>query len=175
MGKRPLRFGRETPETPKANLQLCLAQSRESAMPQGVCRVKNGHGDQHSVWVQYGRDKKLEVSESYYRESEYSPPFDELPWCEDAQRPQSLDQAGELPLLVRIPTKLDALDSPRVLVACGCVLSLSAFPVAPLTASGLSRSMSASARSPAVARARTGTPRTSEFRPYLPQYVLTPF
>ena len=50
-------------------------------MPHGVCRVKDGYGDQHSVWVRYSDDHEMEVAERYYREQEYEPEFEELPWC----------------------------------------------------------------------------------------------
>ncbi len=55
-----------------------------SEMVHGVIRVSNGRGDQHSVVVDYGRERH-EVPEDVYRADGYEPPFDHLPWKEDPQ------------------------------------------------------------------------------------------
>jgi hypothetical protein len=48
--------------------------------PRGIYKERNGWGDQHSARVRYDEHQELEMSESRYRERDYKPPFDELPW-----------------------------------------------------------------------------------------------
>jgi hypothetical protein len=51
---------------------------------QGLYRVRNGWGNQHSVVMKYDDGKEFEVSETQYRDRDYMPLFDDLPWQEES-------------------------------------------------------------------------------------------
>jgi hypothetical protein len=52
--------------------------------PRGIYRERNGWHGQHCVRVKYDERQELDVPEDRYRERGYQPPFDELPWKDDA-------------------------------------------------------------------------------------------
>jgi hypothetical protein len=54
----------------------------------GINRERNGWGTQHSAHVKYDERQELDLSEDRYRARGYQPPFDQLPWK---------DEAGETP------------------------------------------------------------------------------
>jgi hypothetical protein len=47
-------------------------------------RERNGWGNQHSARVKYDEHQELDLPEDRYRERGYQPPFDELPWLDEA-------------------------------------------------------------------------------------------
>ena len=52
--------------------------------PRGIYRERNGWGNQHSARVKYDEHQELDLAEDRYRERGYQPPFDELPWLDEA-------------------------------------------------------------------------------------------
>jgi hypothetical protein len=50
----------------------------------GIYRERNGWGNQHCVRVKYDEHQELDVPEDRYRARGYQPPFDELPWKDEA-------------------------------------------------------------------------------------------
>ena len=54
-------------------------------MARGICKIKDGWGNQDSAWVSYDDGTKLEVPEDRYRDQGYQPPFDQLPECRGEQ------------------------------------------------------------------------------------------
>ena len=51
----------------------------------GIYRERNGWGTQHSARVKYDEyHQELDVSEDRYRARGYQPPFDKLPWKDEA-------------------------------------------------------------------------------------------
>jgi hypothetical protein len=52
--------------------------------PRGIYREQKGWGNQDSARVQYDERQELDLSEDRYRERGYHPPFDQLPWKEEA-------------------------------------------------------------------------------------------
>lgn len=52
--------------------------------PRGIYRERNGWGNQHSVHVKYDEGQELDMAEDRYRARGYKPPFDELPWKDEA-------------------------------------------------------------------------------------------
>jgi hypothetical protein len=59
----------------------------------GIYRERNGWGDQHgaqhsvqhSVHVKYDEHQELDLSEERYRARGYQPPFEQLPWKDEAE------------------------------------------------------------------------------------------
>ena len=49
--------------------------------PRGLYRERNGWGNQHSARVKYDEHQ---LPEDRYRERGYQPPFNELPWRDEA-------------------------------------------------------------------------------------------
>lgn len=45
----------------------------------GTHRIKNPDPIEDGVWITDGKNG-LEISESRYRDNEYEPPFEQLPW-----------------------------------------------------------------------------------------------
>jgi hypothetical protein len=54
-----------------------------SMKPKGLFRERNGWGEQHSVRVKCDERQEIDLPEDRYRERDYQPPFDELPWKDD--------------------------------------------------------------------------------------------
>jgi hypothetical protein len=52
----------------------------------GVCRIKDGWGNQDSVIVRYDDGKQFELPRSQYEAQGYQPPFAQLPACSPGQR-----------------------------------------------------------------------------------------
>jgi len=52
--------------------------------PRGIYRERNGWGNQHSARVKYDEHQELDLPEDRYRERGYQPPFNELPWLDEA-------------------------------------------------------------------------------------------
>ena len=52
--------------------------------PRGIYRERNGWGTQHSAHVKYDEHQELDVSEDRYRARGYQPPFEQLPWKDEA-------------------------------------------------------------------------------------------
>ena len=53
--------------------------------PRGIYRERNGWGNnQNSAHVKYDEHQELDVPEDRYRARGYQPPFDELPWNDEA-------------------------------------------------------------------------------------------
>jgi hypothetical protein len=52
--------------------------------PRGLYRERNGWGTQHSAHVKYDEAQELDVSEDRYRARGYQPPFEQLPWKDEA-------------------------------------------------------------------------------------------
>jgi hypothetical protein len=52
--------------------------------PRGIYRERNGWGNQHCARVKYNEHQELDVPEDRYRARGYQPPFDELPWKDEA-------------------------------------------------------------------------------------------
>ena len=52
--------------------------------PRGIYRERNGWGNQHSARVKYDEHQELDLPEDRYRERGYQPPFNELPWRDEA-------------------------------------------------------------------------------------------
>ena len=52
--------------------------------PRGIYRERNGWGNKHCVRVKYDEHQELDVPEDRYRARGYQPPFDELPWKDEA-------------------------------------------------------------------------------------------
>jgi len=52
--------------------------------PRGIYKERNGWGNQHCVRVKYDEHQELDVPEDRYRARGYQPPFDELPWKDEA-------------------------------------------------------------------------------------------
>jgi hypothetical protein len=65
----------------KAGYRLYILNSME---PHGIYRERNGWGTQHSVRVKYDEHQELDIAEDRYRARGYQPPFDQLPWKDDA-------------------------------------------------------------------------------------------
>ena len=55
-----------------------------SMEPRGLYRERNGWGNQHSARVKYDEHQELDLPEDRYRERGYQPPFNELPWRDEA-------------------------------------------------------------------------------------------
>ena len=53
--------------------------------PRGLYRERNGWGTQHSVHVKYDERQELNLAEDRYRARGYQPPFDQLPWKDEAE------------------------------------------------------------------------------------------
>lgn len=49
----------------------------------GLYRIKNGWVNQHSVIVKNENGDEFEISETQYRDRDYAPSFDDLPWREE--------------------------------------------------------------------------------------------
>jgi len=54
--------------------------------PRGLYRERNGWGTQHSAHVKYDEAQELDLSEERYRARGYQPPFEQLPWKDEADR-----------------------------------------------------------------------------------------
>ena len=66
--------------------ELNAPHERETAFmePRGLYRERNGWGNQHSARVKYDEHQELDLPEDRYRERGYQPPFNELPWRDEA-------------------------------------------------------------------------------------------
>ena len=53
-------------------------------LQRGLYRERNGWGNQHSARVKYDEHQELDLPEDRYRERGYQPPFNELPWRDEA-------------------------------------------------------------------------------------------
>jgi hypothetical protein len=53
--------------------------------PRGIYRERNGWGNQHSAHVKYDEHQELDLPEDRYRARGYQPPFDQLPWKDEAE------------------------------------------------------------------------------------------
>ena len=69
-----------------AYLEQILAHTHTHTKPvaRGLYRERNGWGNQHSAHVKYDEGQELDVPEDRYRARGYQPPFDELPWKDEA-------------------------------------------------------------------------------------------
>jgi len=52
--------------------------------PRGIYRERKGWGSQDSAHVKYDERQELDLPEDRYRDRGYQPPFDELPWKDEA-------------------------------------------------------------------------------------------
>ena len=76
---------------PKADISRALDVAPESLSciitpmdPRGLYRERNGWGNQHSARVKYDEHQELDIPEDKYRARGYQPPFDRLPWKDEA-------------------------------------------------------------------------------------------
>ena len=67
-----------------AHLEQILAYTHTKPVARGLYRERNGWGNQHSAHVKYDEGQELDVPEDRYRARGYQPPFDELPWKDEA-------------------------------------------------------------------------------------------
>jgi len=79
--------------------------------PRGVYRERDGWGNQHSVFVDYGT-QQMDISEEKYKEDGYQPPFDELPWREAAPKDRYIQDIEER--LAQIKSDLEPLESSQI-------------------------------------------------------------
>lgn len=49
-------------------------------MPRGLCKVRNGWGDQHGVRIRYFDGREIEIPMVQYEALVNSPHAEELPW-----------------------------------------------------------------------------------------------